>query len=132
MTRNHTFTNRVRLIIFAAAAVGATACGPFHKGQGPPPAYLYFTNESLDQADVYAVLSGNQPIRIGTVAAGRTDTLTVPPEISSRGENINVVARLLARAARPSSGPIPIHPGDRLESRLPIDQKMLVVLPTGQ
>ena len=131
MTRNHTVTNRVRLIIFAAAAVGAAACAPFHKGQGPAPAYLYFTNESLDQADVYAVLPGDQPVRIGTVAAGRTDTLTVPPEISSRG-NVNVVARLLARSARPSSGPIPLHPGDRLAIRLPIDQKMLVVLPTGE
>jgi len=132
MTRTHTFTNRVRLILFAAAALAAVACGPFQKGQGPPPAYLIFTNESLDQADVYAVLSGNQPIRIGTVAAGRTDTLTVPPEVVTRGENVNVVARLLARSSRPSSGPIPLHPGDRLEVRLPIDQKMLVVLPTGQ
>ncbi|HEX5074386.1 MAG TPA: hypothetical protein VFW03_14310 [Gemmatimonadaceae bacterium] len=129
MTRNRSLPNRVRLMLFAAAAAGAAACGPFHKGQGPPPAYLYFTNESLDQADVYAVLSGNQPIRIGTVAAGRTDTLTVPPEISTRGENVNVVARLLARSIRPSSGPIPIHPGDRLVVRLPVDQKMLVVLP---
>jgi hypothetical protein len=116
-------------MIFAVAAVGAAACGPFHKNNGLPPAYLYFTNESLDQADVYAVLSGDQPIRIGTVASGRTDTLTVPPEVSSRGENVNVVARLLARSARPSSGPIPIHPGDRLVVRLPVDQKMLVVLP---
>jgi hypothetical protein len=132
MTRNRSLTNRVRLILFAVAAIGAAACGPFHKGKGEPPSYLYFTNESLDQADVYAVLSGNQPIRIGTVAAGRTDTLTVPPEVVTRGENVNVVARLLARSSRPSSGPIPLHPGDRLEVRLPIDQKMLVVLPTGQ
>jgi len=132
MTRNHTFRNRIRLIVLAVAAIGAAGCGPYHKGQGPPPAYLFFTNESLDQADVYAVLPGNQPIRIGTVAAGRTDTLTIPPEISSGGQNVNVVARLLARSTRPSSGPIPIRPGDRLEVRLPIDQKMLVVLPTGQ
>jgi hypothetical protein len=132
MTRNHSIPNRVRLIVFAAAAVGAAACGPFHRNNGPAPAYLVFTNESLDQADVYAVLPGNQPIRIGTVFAGRTDTLTVPPDISARGENVNVVARLLARSARPSSGPIPIHPGDRLAVRLPVDQKMLVVLPTGQ
>jgi|RhiMetdeSRZDD1v2_1073273.scaffolds.fasta_scaffold807560_2 hypothetical protein len=132
MKRNLTLTNRVRLIVLAVVAAGAAACGPFHKGSGPPPAYLIFTNESLDQADVFAVLSANQPIRIGTVIAGRTDTLTVPPEISSRGENVNIVARLLARSARPSSGPIPIHPGDRLAVRLPVDQKMLVVLPTGQ
>jgi len=132
MTRNRSITNRVRLIVFAAAAVGAAACGPYHRNNGQPPAYLFFTNESLDQADVYAVVSGNQPIRIGTVSAGRTDTLTVPSDISARGENVNVVARLLARSALPSSGPIPIHPGDRLAVRLPLDQKMLVVLPTGQ
>ena len=135
MKRVHTITNRVRLIVVALVALvaaGAAACGPFHKGSGPPPAYLFFTNESLDQADVYAVLPGNQPMRIGTVFAGRTDTLTVPPEIASRGQNINVVARLLAQSARPSSGPIPIHPGDRLAVRLPVDQKTLVVLPTAQ
>jgi hypothetical protein len=132
MKHTSSFTNRVRLIVLAVAAAGAAACGPFHKGSGPPPAYLYFTNESLDQADVFAVVPGNQPIRIGTVFAGRTDTLTVPSELASRGDNINLYARLLARSARPSSGPIPIHPGDRLAVRLPVDQKTLVVLPTGQ
>ena len=123
---------RLTLIAFAAAALGAAACGPFHRGAGQPPAYLYFTNESLDQADVYAALPGNQPIRIGTVMAGRTDTLTVPPDIVGRGQNVNIVARLLARSSAPSSGPIPLHPGDRLVVRLPVDQKLLVVLPTGQ
>jgi len=132
MKRTLTLTNRVRLIVLALLATGAAACGPFHKGAGSPPAYLFFTNESLDQADVYAVLPGNQPIRIGTVFAGRTDTLTIPSEIASRGDNINVFARLLAQSARPSSGPIPIHPGDRLAVRLPVDQRTLVVLPTGQ
>ena len=130
MKRTLTVTNRVRLIVLAVVA--GAACGPYHKGAGPPPAYLIFTNESLDQANVYAAVAGNQPIRIGTVFAGRTDTLTVPSEIASRGENINVFARLLAQSARPSSGPIPIHPGDRLAVRLPLDQKTLVVLPTGQ
>jgi hypothetical protein len=132
MKRSSSFTNRARLIVLAVAAAGAAACGPFKKNSGVPPAYLYFTNESLDQADVFAVVPGNAPIRIGTVFAGRTDTLTVPSELASRGDNINVFARLLARSARPSSGPIPIRPGDRLAVRLPIDQKMLVVLPTGQ
>jgi hypothetical protein len=61
--------------------------------------------------------------------AGRTDTLTVPSDIASRGDNINVVARLLARNVAPSSGPVPIRPGDHLQVRLPVDQKMLVVLP---
>ena len=122
-----------RLAIVGLVIAAAAACGPFrHSGAGQPPALLYFTNESLDQADVYAVLPGNQPIRIGTVFAGQTDTLRLPPDVAARGENVNVVARLLAQSARPSSGPIPIHPGDHLSVRLPVDQKMLVVLPTGE
>jgi hypothetical protein len=120
-----------QLAVVGAALALAAACGPFHRGSGPPPAVLYFTNESLDQADVFAVLPGDQPIRIGTVFAGQTDTLRVPPDIAARGQNVSVVARLLARNIVPSSGPIPIHPGDRLVVRLPVDQKMLVVLPTG-
>ena len=120
---------RAMLVAFAAMIATATACGPFRRGSGQPPALLYFTNESLDQADVYAVAPGGSPIRIGTVFGGRTDTLTVPTDIASRNDNVNLVARLLARSAAPSSGPIPIHPGDRLSVRLPIDQKMLVVLP---
>ena len=124
-----TLAHRRSIIAAVVAAVGAAACGPFHRGSGQPPAYLYFTNESLDQADVFAATPGGLPIRIGTVFAGRTDTLRVPPDIASNGQNINIIARLLARSIRPSSGPIPIHPGDRLVVRLPSDQKLLVVLP---
>ena len=112
-----------------APAVTVAACGTFHRGSAEPPALLYFTNESLDQADVYAVSSGGASTRIGTVSGGRTDTLTVPRDVVARNDNVNLVARLLARSAMPSSGPIPIHPGDHLAVRLPIDQKMLVVLP---
>jgi hypothetical protein len=123
----------VRLHVLACilGIAGAAACGPFHHG-GTAPAFLYFTNESLDQADVYASVAGNQAIRIGTVMAGQTDTLKVPPEISGRGENVNVLARLLAHSGAVSSGPVPMHPGDRLQVRLPIDQKLLVVLPITQ
>jgi hypothetical protein len=122
---------RSALVAFATAIAAATAaaCGTFHRGSGQPPALLYFTNESLDQADVYAVSSGGASTRIGTVSGGRTDTLTVPRDVAARNDNVNLVARLLARSATPSSGPIPIHPGDHLAVRLPIDQKMLVVLP---
>lgn len=126
---NHLFTHRVSVAAIAAIIGLAAACGPFHRGSDQPTTLLYFTNESLDQADVFAVFPGNPPRRIGTVMAGRTDTLTVPAEVASRGENVNVVVRLLARSARPSSGPLPIHPGDRLTVRLPVDEKMLVVLP---
>jgi class 3 adenylate cyclase len=121
--------NRLSIAISAVALVGAAACGAARHTPAEEPAMLYFTNESLDQADVYAVLRGNQPIRIGTVMAGRTDTLVVPRDLVTRGDNVNVVARLLARSAQPSSGPIPIHPGDRYQIRLPVDQKTLLVLP---
>ena len=120
----------IRLTLALCSSIAAVAaCGPFHRGAGTQPAILVFTNESTDQADVFAVFPGNQPIRLGTVFAGRTDTLTVPPEVTGRGENVNVFARLLARSARPSSGPIPIRPGDQLRVTLPLDQKMLTVLP---
>jgi hypothetical protein len=131
MNYRRSITSRIALLACAATVAGA-ACGPFHRGSGQPPALLYFTNESLDQADVYAALPGNQPIRIGTVLAGRTDTLTVPADMAARGGNVNILARLLARSTVPNSGPILIRPGDRLIVRLPVDQKMLVVLPTGQ
>ena len=121
--------HKLSTVALAAAVAGAAACGPFRHNPAQAPALLYFTNESLDQADVYAITSSGQPIRIGTVMAGRTDTLTVPADIAGRGDNVNVIARLLARNVVPSSGPIPIHPGDRLVVRLPVDQKMLVVLP---
>jgi hypothetical protein len=132
----HTRPTVVRAAIAASALAlaGAAACGPMHRSSSSsqPPALLYFTNESLDQADVFAVTSGSQRIRIGTVFAGRTDTLTVPREVAARGDNVNLVVRLLARSATPSSGPVPIRPGDHLVVRLPSDQKMLVVLPGNQ
>jgi hypothetical protein len=128
MRYRHPLTDRLFVLACAAGVAGAAACGPLHRG-GTPPAYLYFTNESLDQADVYASVGGNQPIRIGTVMAGKTDTLKVPPDIAARGENVNVIARVLAHSGAVASGPVPIHPGDRLSVRLPIDQKLLVVLP---
>lgn len=128
----HRRGRRVALGVFAIATAVAAACGPFRRGgAGREPAVLYFTNESLDQADVYAITSSGQSVRIGTVFAGRTDTLVVPPDIAARGDNVNLVARLLANPARPSTGPISIRAGDRIQIRLPVDQKLLVVQPVG-
>jgi hypothetical protein len=132
VSRGRSFSSHVGAVTLAVAVAVLAACGSMHRGSGQPPALLYFTNESLDQADVYAVLPGNQPTRIGTVFAGRTDTLKIPADIAARGDNINIVARLLARSARPSSGPVAIHPGDHLIVRLPVDQKLLVVLPATE
>jgi hypothetical protein len=117
---------RVRRLARATVLVGVAACSPLK--HAPPRAHLVFRNESLDQADVYAVISGAQTIRIGTVFPGHTDTLTVPDAALGRG-NVVVVARLLARRVAPQSGPIPIRAGELLEVTLPMDAKLLSVLP---
>ena len=93
------------------------------------PSTIEFRNESLAQADVFiAGSSGTR--RIGTVFAGRTETLTIPRELAMRG-SINVVARLLARSRVPTTGTIAIGPGTHLSIRLPLDEKTLYVLPAN-
>src|SRR5437762_12138333 len=69
-----------RIAVLAAVVIPAIACGPFHRG-GPPDAVVVFKNEATDQADVYALGPGGEPTRIGTVFAGRTDTLRVPTSV---------------------------------------------------
>jgi hypothetical protein len=116
--------------IAALLALGA-ACGPFHMGGPDQSAKVIFINESLDQADVYASGPDGLPVRVGTVFAGRTDTLTVPATVVGQGGNVNFSARLLARSRIPQSGPVSIRPGDRIQVRLPSDETMLVVLPAS-
>jgi hypothetical protein len=89
-----------------------------------------FTNESLAQADVFVAVPGSEGRRLGTVMAGRSESLVVPPEIAIKG-NITLFARLLARSATPSSGAIAISPGTHLSVRLPLDERALYVLPGG-
>jgi hypothetical protein len=71
---------------------------------------------------------GSGARRLGTVFAGRTETLTIPRDIAIRG-SINIAARLLARSGIPSTGSIAISPGTHLSIRLPLDEKALYVLP---
>jgi len=94
------------------------------------PSTIEFRNESLAQADVYVMASSVGARRIGTVFAGRTETLTIPRDLAVRG-SINVVARLLARSRTPSTGSIAISPGTRLSVRLPLDERSLYVLPAN-
>lgn len=114
------------VLILAASA----ACGSARRVSTEPPAVLIFTNESLDQATVYVVAPGVDFRRLGTVIAGRTETLTVPPEFTLRG-TVNIVARLLARSELPQTGSVSIRPGERYEVRLQFDAKLLSFLPAG-
>jgi hypothetical protein len=108
----------------------ATACGPLRRGTGPQPAVIYFTNESLDQASVYVVGPGLDFRRIGTVFPGRTDTLTVPADVTARG-TVNIVARLLARSELPQTGPVSVRAGEQYRVTLPINGLLLSFLPAG-
>ena len=115
----------------AAILAAAAACGPMRRGPSTPPAVIYFTNESLDQASVFLVAPGLDFRRIGTVMPGRTDTLTVPSDMANRGGLLNLVARLLARSELPQTGPISLRPGEAYQVRLPPDARLLSFLPAG-
>jgi hypothetical protein len=115
------------LILMADAA----ACVPLRRGAGPPPARLVFTNESLDQADVFVVIPGVHSRRIGTVMAGRTETLIVPADLATRGGSLNIVARLFARSRAVQTGPVSIYPGEQYQVRLPLNGRLLSFLPDG-
>ena len=94
------------------------------------PTTIEFRNESLAQADVFVVVSGSDRRKLGTVFAGRTETLTIPRELANRG-SVTIVARLLARTHAPSTGSLALSPGTRLSVRLPMDEKALYVLPAN-
>ena len=102
--------------------------GNIAESEANEPTTIEFQNESLAQADVFVASSGSGARRIGTVFAGRSETLTIPREIAVRGQ-ITIVARLLARTRAPSSGSIAISPGTSLSVRLPMDERALFVLP---
>jgi len=119
-------------LITALLVAGATTSSCGHFGMGGPgenDALIIFRNESLDQADVYAVAPGSDMTRIGTVLPGHGDTLVVRSSVMGNGGGVNIVARILASTRTPSSGNIPLHGGDLYEVRLPADERTLVALP---
>jgi len=128
---------RRALMLLTLAALSACAhnkkgkdIGNVSEAEANEPTTLEFKNESLAQADVFIASSGSGARRIGTVFAGRTETLTVPREVAGRG-TITVFARLLARTRTPSTGSIALSPGTHLSIRLPMDERSLYVLPAN-
>ena len=113
----------------AAVALAGAACGPFHLGPRDL-ATVIFTNDSLEQADVYATIAIADAVRIGTVLATTTDTLTVPSSVTTQaGGQTNIYARLLARSGRPATGLISLRPSDVIRVRLTADARALFVTP---
>jgi hypothetical protein len=134
-TRRVAPSSRVLVLVLLAAL---TACARNQSGKdmgnlGDEPAEpttIEFRNESLAQADVFVVLSSSERRKLGTVFAGRTETLTIPSELARRG-SVSIVARLLARTRAPSTGSLALSPGAHLSVRLPMDEKSLYVLPAN-
>ena len=110
----------------------ASACGRIRPGEAAEQARIIFRNDALEQASVYAAVSGaGDGTRIGTVMSGRVDTLNIPRALVGRG-NVVIYARLLARRGTPSTGQLSFHRGDILHVRLPSDARTLVVLPADE
>lgn len=117
-----------RVVVLGAAAAAAAACGPFRHG-GPPDPVLVFINQSTDQADVFALGSGGEPVRIGTVFAGRTENLAVPQSLVGGAQRVNIIARIFATPRAVATGAFSIAPGDTMNVTLSADEKILSVLP---
>ena len=116
-------------LVAIAAALALAGCGPFHQGN-QPESVVVFRNQSPDQADVYALGSGGDPIRIGTVFSGRTETLRVPTSVTGASSRVNVVARIFATGRVVVTGPFTLMPGDSMDVTLTSDEKILSVLPS--
>jgi len=104
-------------------------CGPFRHGS-PPDAVVVFHNQSTDQADVYAIGSGGDPIRIGTVFGGRSETLRIPGSVTGGANRVNVIARIFPNGRVVGSGPFELGPGESMDLTLSGDEKVLAALPS--
>ena len=118
----------IALLGLAAACSRATKAGT---AEAYRPAVLIFTNQALDQARVYAIRSGGDVRRLGTVQSGRTETITLPRDFVTAG-SITIVAVPLASNRAASTGPVSIRPGDRYSVTLPIAEDILSLLPAGE
>lgn len=120
---------KLSLALALTTLTTAAGCGRFMHSGSDDEAQIVFVNQSLDQADVYVVGDAGESQRIGTVFAGRTETLTIPRSVVARGGTVNIVARLLARSMAPRTGPLTISGGQQLQVTLPPDERTLTILP---
>ena len=108
------------------SAVTIAGCGPFHRG-AQPDTEIIFHNQSIDQADVYAMGPGGDPIRIGTVDGQKTGRLRVP-DISA-SDRVNIIVRVFPSSRIVASGAFTLFPGGVMDVTLPSEENMLAVLP---
>jgi len=118
-----------RAIAWFGVAFAVAGCGPFRRSN-QPDAVVVFHNQSIDQADVYALGSGGDPLRIGTVFGGRTETLRVPASVLGGGNRANVIARIFPTGRVVATGAFTLAPGEPMDVTLTSDEKVLSVLPS--
>ena len=111
------------------SAVTMAGCGPFHRG-GQSDSEILFRNQSIDQADVYAMGPGGDPIRIGTVLGQKSSRLTVPQAVAGGSDRVNIIVRVFPSSRIVASGPFTLIPGGIMDVTLPSDENMLGVLPS--
>lgn len=88
-----------------------------------------FHNQSIDQADVYAIGPGGESMRIGTVFGQKTSRLQVPLSVSGGSDRVNIIVRVFPSSRVVASGPFTLIPGGVMDVTLPSDENMLGVLP---
>ncbi|HEX8847924.1 MAG TPA: hypothetical protein VF761_00155 [Gemmatimonadaceae bacterium] len=116
-------------VALLALAVAASGCGPRHGTPRPVEyAIIVFANESLNQADVYAVGTAGDRVRLGSVFGGHTDSLRLDLHTISGSGTLTVYARVLATGRAPSSGQVLLHPGDFLRVTMPSSETVLNAL----
>jgi hypothetical protein len=123
-----TMLQSISRLSLMTVAVAAVACGPFSRNS-TPESVVIFNNESLNQADVYAVRTGGPEFRIGTVSSNRREALRVPSAITSGGGSVTIAARTLASNRTARTAPLTLLTGDTLEVTLPTNESVLNVLP---
>lgn len=119
----------IRRTALAIALVASAGCGPFHRG-ADLEGVVVFHNQSIDQADVYALSPGGDPMRIGTVFAGKTELLHVNQSITGGANRVNVIARIFPGGGVVSTGPFSLGPGESMDVTLSSDERVLSVLPS--
>jgi hypothetical protein len=129
MVARHSAVGVARLVALASAAVLAGCShNQLETDPGNVPAAVIFANEGLTQSDLFAVISGSSESRkLGTVFAGRTETLRFPYEMTQRG-GVSLVARMLNGGVL-STGVVSIRAGDTVHVELPLNHSMLILLP---
>lgn len=118
----------VRVLVCVAMVA---ACVPLRR-TGPPPAEIVFANRAMNQADVFTVSRSGARVRLGSVMAGQTVVLRVPVGAEGGDRAVEIVARIVATAHELSTGLVTLGPGERLAVTLPLDERLLSVLPARE